>query len=400
MPAGPRLGAILSFIDPDRVSPHDRVIVVRATARMTAYFASRNLAAVASVADAYGEIEPEPGMARDGAAAELRGAMRLTRRAAESEVDLAVQIRDRLPRVLAAFKAGLIDRRRAYVIARETSHLSDEVIDRIVDQIIDDAPRLTTGQLGARIRRLAQEADTEAATERYTEAVAERRVVVEANADGTADLMGCDLPPHRVKRIARLIDRIAKRLKTADEARTLDQIRADVFLDLLEGRLHHDGTGATVDLRVDLATLARMADTPGDLAGFGPVVADIARQVADQQPDAEWRFLVTHPDTGLPVANGTTARRGTASQRRTAQQRDTTCAFPGCRAPSTDCDLDHRIPWSETRRTRTGDLIPGCRFDHWTIRHEWGWTYIPLPGGDYLWTSPLGHRYTTSGRSP
>ena len=389
---------MLSLIDPDEVSPHDRVVVVRATARMTAYFASRNLDAIASVADL--EIEPEPGMARDGAAAELRGAMRLTRRAAESEVDLALYLRDRVPRVFEAFRAGAIDRRRAWVIAQATSHLSDEVVERIVDVIVEEAPRLTTGQLGARIRRLAQEADTDGAADRYVEAVSERRVVVEANPDGTADLMGCDLPPHRVKAIARLINRIAMRLKTADESRTLDQIRADVFLDLLEGRAHHGGKGATVDLRVDLATLARMADTPGDLAGFGPVVADIARQVADQQPDAEWRFVVTHPDTGRPVANGTTARRGTASQRRTAQQRDLTCIFPGCRAPATECDLDHRTPWSETQRTRTDDLAAGCRYDHWTIRHQLGWRHIPLPGGDYLWTSPLGHRYTTSGRSP
>jgi hypothetical protein len=34
------------------------------------------------------------------------------------------------------------------------------------------------------------------------------------------------------------------------------------------------------------------------------------------------------------------------------------------------------------------------------IRHLAGWKYERLADGDYLWTSPLGLRYTTSGRPP
>jgi hypothetical protein len=34
------------------------------------------------------------------------------------------------------------------------------------------------------------------------------------------------------------------------------------------------------------------------------------------------------------------------------------------------------------------------------LRHKFGWTYKPIPGGDYLWTSRLGLKYTTSGRPP
>ena len=44
-----------------------------------------------------------------------------------------------------------------------------------------------------------------------------------------------------------------------------------------------------VDLRVDLDTLNELNDHPGDLAGYGPVIADIARQVAEHETKAEWR---------------------------------------------------------------------------------------------------------------
>ena len=41
--------------------------------------------------------------------------------------------------------------------------------------------------------------------------------------------------------------------------------------------------GGMVDLTVDLRTLLGLAEDPGELGGWGPVVADIARQVTDRQ---------------------------------------------------------------------------------------------------------------------
>jgi hypothetical protein len=176
-----------------------------------------------------------------------------------------------------------------------------------------------------------------------------------------------------------------------------------------------------VDLRVDLETLAGLSEAPGDLAGFGPVIADIARQVAESQTRAQWRYTVVDPDTGLPIADGTTRRRPTASQQRTVEAREHTCYFPGCRSSpvedgggaerseaegvadptgATNADLDHRTPWAEQHRTSVDGLDAGCRHDHVTVRHRLGWRHQLLPGGDHLWTSPLGHQYTRSGKPP
>jgi len=83
-----------------------------------------------------------------------------------------------------------------------------------------------------------------------------------------------------------------------------------------------------------------------------------------------------------------------------AESRDSTCVFPGCRMPGTDCDLDHQIPWSQGGPTTVPLLTPLCRHDHITVRHLIGWTYIRLPNGDYQWTSKLGHTYIASREPP
>jgi hypothetical protein len=196
----------------------------------------------------------------------------------------------------------------------------------------------------------------------------------------------------------RRINRLAKAAKIADDPRTMDQIRADVFLDLLNGRqtAHTRDTRGVVDLRVDLTTLAQLDDNPAEIPGWGPVVADIARQVA--RGDARWRVTVTDPDTGEVVHSGTTRRRPTTSQRRHLESSHPTCIFPGCRMPAGQSDLDHRHAWSEGGTTEDDNLAPLCRRDHLLKHHGWrAWKIRP---GVYLWTSPLGHSYTVRAQPP
>jgi hypothetical protein len=196
------------------------------------------------------------------------------------------------------------------------------------------------------------------------------------------------------------VEHLARSLKTKQEGRTIDQLRADVVLDLLEGTgvARKAGRGA-VTLHADLATLAGLADSPGELGGYGPVISDIARRVAEKQPDAEWTYVVTDPVTGDIVDVGITGYRPTASQRREVLAAYQRCVFPGCRMPSTDCDIDHRVPHADNGPTATPNLGPVCRHDH-VIRHRFGWSYRREANGDHVWRSPLGHTYTSPARGP
>ncbi len=397
MEPGPFLGIVLSGIDLHSLCGDDRVTVMQAVDRMASHYSAKRYEAMAAIVTAYQDEEgTDYEGAADGAAYELRAALQLTRRAADVELSFALDLRDRLPRVAEALSSGLIDQRRARTIIYQTTHLDDDTARAVVDRIIDEAPRLTTGQLIARIRRLAISVDPDTALRRYEQAVADRRVVIEPTVDGTANLCAFDLPPHRAIAARQHINDIAVNLRGPDESRTMDQLRADVYVDLLCGAAT-SGKGGVVDIRVDLETLMGLADHPAEVAGYGPVVDDITRRVIADHIAGEWRYTVTH--NGRPVATGTTRRRPTVGQRRVVEATYTTCIFPGCRIPAPQCDLDHRIEWSKSHRTDVDDLGPFCRHDHGG-RHEYGWTYRILPNGDIEWTSPLGHTYITRNRDP
>jgi hypothetical protein len=219
-----------------------------------------------------------------------------------------------------------------------------------------------------------------------------RNLVADRNPDGTANLCGWSLPADRVAQARDYINQIARSLKTSSESRTLDQLRADVFLDLLCGTPHtsHTGGGGVVDIRVDLTTLAGLAEAPGQIPGFGPVIADVARQIAAEHGDT-WQITLTHQ--AQPVWVGTTRRRPTTQIARRVRARYPTCVFPGCRMPARACDLDHNQAVSEGGETTECNLSPLCRRHH-ILKHH-GWTLKRLPDGRYQWTSPLGQVYTT-----
>ncbi len=283
----------------------------------------------------------------DDAGGEIRAALNLTRRAADIELSFALDLHERLPKVHSMLMTGSIDVPRAKTIDRATCHLPVSAARGVVERIAEAAPELTTGQLAARISKLSIEADPHNAKARYESAADNRKVIGERTVDGTANLSGFDLAPHRVASVTRRINQIARTLRGGGETRTMDQLRADVYLDLLDGTPHKTRSSGAVHLTVDLDTLVGLTDHPGDLNGFGPVIADIARNVADRQPDTQWRYTITDTPTDEPLHTGTIRRRPTASQRRTVEAQNHTCVFPGCRTPATDCDLDHRTTWAE-----------------------------------------------------
>jgi hypothetical protein len=404
MEPGPFLAGFLSQIDVANVSGHDQIIVLRAHRRMASYYEAatyQDMAAVNTTMLSY-DGYPQPDVeAGEMAAAEVRVALNLTRHAADVEMHFALGLHRRLPRLFDMLASGVVDVKRAKVIERSTMHLSDATAQAVVDSIADEAPGLTTGELRARLRAVCIQADPDEAQDRYTTAIADRRVVIEPTDVGTANLYAYDLPPAEAAAIGNRIHTAAMALHGTDgETRTMDQLRTDILLDYLNGITGSDGTSwGNVDVTVTMRSLIELNDDPAELAGYGPVIADVARRIADDS-EGKLRVIIRDEITGEPTHIVTPTRRPSAAQRERVVVRDRTCVFPGCRMPSRGCDIDHTTAVQDNGNTCDCNLAPLCRHDH-CIKHQHGWTYQRHPDGRWQWTTRLGHTYTSgSTRAP
>ncbi|MEA1903983.1 MAG: DUF222 domain-containing protein, partial [Actinomycetota bacterium] len=120
---GPRLAAVLSSVDRSSLSGFDTVRIMKARNRQVAHDQAELAADMVEVsyrADAeMGRTEEAFEYASD----EIRAALTLTRRAAESELGFATDLWERLPQVWEALNTGKIDVREAKTIVYGTSHV-------------------------------------------------------------------------------------------------------------------------------------------------------------------------------------------------------------------------------------------------------------------------------------
>lgn len=258
MAPGLELGLVLGRIDRGGLNGHDVVTLIEARARQVAHLQAELLADMAELAHCPpGTASSGPDRQQlpdEGAADELRLALRLTRRAADDQMSLALSLTERLPRLWEALWEGSIDLRRARVISEGTDHLDEATARTVASEVLAEASQLSTGQIRARVAKLALGADPQAAKQRLEERQEDRRLVRRLNPDGTANLSGHDLPPERAASIWNRVQHIAAGLHRRGDPRPMDQLRADVFMDLLQG--HHpqsqngDRRRPLIDIRV------------------------------------------------------------------------------------------------------------------------------------------------------
>jgi hypothetical protein len=147
-----------------------------------------------------------------------------------------------------------------------------------------------------------------------------------------------------------------------------------------------------VDVVVKLTTLMGLDDDPGWLPGWGPVLADIARQIAfDQKTNPAWKWSATN-NHGQLRHHGHTRRRPVAEESAFVKARDRTCRFPGCRRPAMRCDIDHRLEYTNGGPSHRGNTCCECERHH-QFRHDKGFTVEPFGPAGFLWTAPDGRLY-------
>jgi hypothetical protein len=150
---------------------------------------------------------------------------------------------------------------------------------------------------------------------------------------------------------------------------------------------------AHINVTVSFDTLRGVSDEPGQLSGYGPISADLARAIAHDR-DSTWRRLVTDPLSGQLLDYGRTKYRPPQPLADHVRARDVTCSH--CGAPADKCDLDHVVPYPYGD-TSHRNLRCKCRRGH-RLKHEGGWHDQPSsnpndPAGSFTTTSPTGQTY-------
>ncbi|KJQ54838.1 HNH endonuclease signature motif containing protein [Microbacterium sp. SA39] len=183
------------------------------------------------------------------------------------------------------------------------------------------------------------------------------------------------------------------------DTRTWDQVRADLFMDLLLAADPSTAQGAGLDniqgriqVTVPGSTLTGADTRPALLDGHGPLHPDIARALAGR--NTGWSRLFLDPDG---MVTETDTYTPTAQMRRFLRARDQHCRFPGCRMPVHRCDIDHTHDHARGGRTRLSNLAHLCRTHH-TLKHpdipdRHRWTARQHHDGTLTWHSPLGREY-------
>ncbi|WP_460773681.1 HNH endonuclease [Microbacterium sp. GXF7504] len=188
----------------------------------------------------------------------------------------------------------------------------------------------------------------------------------------------------------------------ASDPRTMDQLRADLFCDMLltttpdaDPTRDDDGPGvlgafrAKIQVVVSALTLLGTDDGPASLIGRAPVDPDTARTLTETTSSPLERLL-TDPVTGI-VHHVDTYQRPPRMDRY-LRGRDQRCRGFGCTMPAITSEVDHTHDWALGGKTETGNLAHLCQRHH-SMKQFTPWKVRQLGDGILEWTSPTGRTY-------
>lgn len=363
---------------------------------------------------------PLSGQVIDPAREELALALRMTPNSMGNRMGAARELVAN-PALLELVETAAISSWAARLVVLELGDLTPEqgaevvadVCERVSRRLASGRRAWNSAEVGRAARMARRRVCPDSDQEARQRAFSRRRVQVFPDRNGMASLVA-DLDEVAAHRIHRRLSAIANGLADPTDARTKDQMRADVLVDLLLGatggpaaRVHMDEPGSSahpdqdahadprdadpsadrdpvadlgaargaprpeVQVIVTLETLMCLADDPAMIPGVGPVPADVARTLA---ADGRWNAWVADA-SGAIVATGSRGYVPGAALARLVRAREPYCRMPGCRQAAIRCDLDHTVPYPRGATT-AANLGPLCRRHH-VLKTHMGWGLTP-----------------------
>ena len=446
---GADLAYLLEQAELEGTEDYDVVEVVAAWQRMASWVAAGTARAAAELADRPSMNPMWPATAGNVAEPNVAGdelAMRLgcSRRQGRLLVRDGRAYSGALAWTGDALARGELDPTKARILVNELSDLPVPLALGVQEAVLDGASCRTPSQLTKDVARTMLVLDPAGFREHRDVAMQGRRVDrPRVLPRGMAGLWAV-LPAVGATRLDNALDALARGARAGGDPRTLDQLRADLLVDLTTGGVPgcvaeaalcagqsaatpvagvaapatpaadeasqpasgsptatergcacgraFRGTARRTEIRVTvpLSTLLGSDDGPAELAGYGPIDAESARALAR---GGTWRRLVTDPLDGRVLNVGRTRYRPPAEIAEHVRARDGTCARPGCSADAASCDLDHTVEFHrDGGETSDTNLEPLCGRDH-TVKTDGGFRLTQVSPGVFEWETPTRHRY-------
>ena len=361
----------------------------------------------------------------DSAGDEIKWALAETRQAGDAVLSLAHDLEVKLPGTRALFRDGFLRHSKIQIIARETAVLDPDEARQAEKLVLDRARILSPGALRRAIALAVAQVNPAKAKDRREHGAQNARVERWREDSGNAALAGRELPPAQVLAADQRITWWARQLAAAGVEGGMDVLRARALIDLLldqdsrpaasrgttpgdagadhpAGPYRAPGSGGGPvpggfagrnHLTAPLATLAGLADRPGELAGLGPVDPWLARDLAAASaasPKTTWCLTVTDSQ-GRAIGHG--CARPEPRRHATSQAR--------ARSPDHAGKQQTRPPPGGTGFTLTpaGPGPPGG-YGTWRFttgvpgQRAWIIDIDPIP------TGLCDHRYAAAGHDP
>ena len=407
--------AELAAIDPHTLAMSSRIDYLTAIERQESWLQALMQRAIVAVAGRDSSENPDPTFGVDDAEREdVSTALRLSPNGAQVKIDIARALTNHLPNTCSALAVGEISSAHANAIARETVSalnrgLPESVIFEIENRAIAYAEFHTPSQVGNLVRKVIAQRSPEEFEDAVLSAQEERRVSCFDEPNGMSTIIAL-LPAHEAKVVMNALEAHILRsgLKMSqgsdqEEKNNLskDMLRADALAAIASSYLASSldevtphRRPLTVNVTIDLPTLLGLAENPGELAGYGPIPASVAREIA---ADARWKRFITEPITGNLLDFGREHYEPPQALKDFLIARDRTCRFPGCRRSAILSDLDHAESWSSGGETSPENLGALCRRHHKMKTHH-GWQLESFADGSCIWRSPFGKEFFTPAR--
>ncbi|NLG22899.1 MAG: DUF222 domain-containing protein [Actinomycetales bacterium] len=428
------------------VSPADLCDVITGLENIKNAAAAAQARATDTVVNTLRDQAIADGVPRKRADKGLRAQLGLARRqspqSASRHIGFSHALVHEMPYTHAAMTDGVLTEWTATELVRETACLTSEqrtTVDvRLAARLRVDSHK----KLVAAARALAYELDPYAFTNRGRKAAKDRRVTVRPAPDVMSVVSGY-LPVAHGVACKKALDDSARALKAAGDERSLDQLRADLFVERLTGQRAADNCSIELGLVMSDRALFGLDEKAARLEGFGPIPAPLARDLVRGAPgddadgtiddgtiddgttnggstdaksadsaaasdgsDADdlaqtarvWiRRLYADAVTGVLAGQDARRRLFSGALRRFIVARDQVCRTPWCDAPIRHVDHVQAFARGGTTTEDNGDgLCEACNYEkeapdfrHVTIHSHKGKHTVRV-------TTPTGHSYDSN----